>query len=112
MDLEISGCNNRKVDNGCNIGKSEVTSLKLHLRLGGMLLAILGATLLGTPTDTEWDIRASLGEQLLENTTWGQESGVNIMILLVNKTRYTKQLSHQFALVNRLHWSPPVLTII
>ena len=111
MDLEISGCNG-KVDNGCNIGKAKVTSLKLHLRLGGMLLAILGATLLGTPTDTEWDIRASLGEQLLENTTWGQESGVNIMILLVNKTRYTKQLSHQFALVNRLHWSPPVLTII
>ena len=111
MDLEISGCNG-KVDNGCNIGKAEVTSLKLHLRLGGMLLAILGATLLGTPTDTEWDIRASLGEQLLENTTWGQESGVNIMILLVNKTRYTKQLSHQFALVNRLHCGPPVLTII
>ena len=76
MDLEISGCNG-KVDNGCNIGRAEVTSLKLHLRLGGMLLAILGATLFGTPTDTEWDIRASLGEQLLENTTWGQESEVN-----------------------------------
>ena len=60
-----------------NIRRAEVTSLKLHLRLGGMLLAILGATLFGTPTDTEWDIRASLGEQLLENTTWGQESEVN-----------------------------------
>ena len=78
MDLEISGCNGKvDNDNGCNIGRAEVTSLKLHLRLGGMLLAILGATLLGTPTDTEWDIRASLGEQLLENTTWGQESEVN-----------------------------------
>ena len=37
-----------------------------------MLLAILGATLLGTrgtSTDTECDISAALGEQLLENTT-------------------------------------------
>ena len=64
------------------------TSLKLTL-LGGMLLAILGATLLGTrgtSTDTECDISAALGEQLLENTTW---TVIGLVMILETSGRVT-----------------------
>ena len=51
-----------------------LTSLNVHFLTGGILLATLGAGFLthrlGTPTETEWFIRDSLGLLLLENTTF------------------------------------------